>query len=102
MWIQGEIGMVEEGRSFSCPNCGGVVPYGAKACPDCGSDEKTGWSEQTYLDGIGLYDDEDYRETLRKEFGISTKGRRRREWLWVLFAGILVLIFLFRIFLSGR
>ncbi len=26
----------------------------AKACPDCGSDEKTGWSEDTMYDGLDL------------------------------------------------
>ncbi len=30
---------------FSCPNCGAAVPVNAKACPECGSDAETGWSE---------------------------------------------------------
>ncbi len=30
---------------FLCPNCGAMVPANAKACPECGSDEETGWSE---------------------------------------------------------
>ncbi len=32
---------------FNCPNCGEEVPIKAKSCPGCGSDEKTGWSEDT-------------------------------------------------------
>ncbi|WP_156815625.1 zinc ribbon domain-containing protein [Pseudanabaena sp. PCC 6802] len=30
---------------FSCPICGADVPIKARACPECGSDEQTGWSE---------------------------------------------------------
>ncbi len=39
---------------FVCPNCGAEVPIKAKSCPDCGSDEKTGWSEDTMYDGLDL------------------------------------------------
>jgi hypothetical protein len=31
---------------FICPHCEAKVPPGASACPHCGSDEKTGWSEE--------------------------------------------------------
>src|SRR5687767_13412138 len=27
-----------------CPHCGADVPPGARACRECGSDERTGWS----------------------------------------------------------
>ena len=39
---------------FVCPNCGAEVTLKAKACPECGSDENTGWSEDTMYDGIDL------------------------------------------------
>jgi len=39
---------------FDCPNCGAEVPIKAKSCPDCGSDENTGWSEDTMYDGLDL------------------------------------------------
>ena len=39
---------------FVCPNCGVDVPIKAKACPDCGSDENTGWSEDTMYDALDL------------------------------------------------
>jgi hypothetical protein len=93
---------MKTGGSFPCPNCGGIVPINATACPDCGSDENTGWSDKTYLDGLGLYDDEDYRETLHREFGLPKQGKRRLTWVWGLFAGILVLVFLLRILLASR
>ncbi len=39
---------------FNCPNCGAEVPIKAKSCLDCGSDENTGWSEDTMYDGLDL------------------------------------------------
>jgi uncharacterized membrane protein YvbJ len=43
---------------FSCPHCGAQVPSGATACPECGSDNETGWSEAADYDDLLLYDDE--------------------------------------------
>jgi hypothetical protein len=31
---------------FTCPICGTEVPIKARACPECGSDKETGWSEE--------------------------------------------------------
>ncbi len=39
---------------FICPNCDAEVPIKALSCPECGSDEKTGWSEDIMYDGIDL------------------------------------------------
>lgn len=44
---------------FICPHCETGVPLDAAACPECGSDERTGWSEGTVYDGLDLPDDED-------------------------------------------
>lgn len=43
-----------EGLTFTCPVCGADVPRRAKACPDCGACEKSGWSQDRYLDGVNL------------------------------------------------
>ncbi|MFT3829817.1 MAG: zinc ribbon domain-containing protein [Opitutaceae bacterium] len=48
-----------------CPNCGETVPGGARACPHCGADERTGWSDETYLDGVALPEDESARAAER-------------------------------------
>lgn len=40
---------------FVCPNCGAEVPWGALACPECGSDEETGWSEEATYQDLGLF-----------------------------------------------
>jgi hypothetical protein len=45
-----------DGLTFSCPVCGADVPRKAKSCPECGACEKSGWSEDQYLDGIDLPD----------------------------------------------
>ena len=37
-----------------CANCGAVIPRGAKACPECGADERTGWREASIYDGMDL------------------------------------------------
>ncbi|MHC4943655.1 MAG: zinc-ribbon domain-containing protein [Planctomycetota bacterium] len=39
---------------FICPNCGAEVPVKALACPKCGSDDSTGWSEDTLYDDTGI------------------------------------------------
>lgn len=39
---------------FSCPVCGEVVKADALACPHCGSDDETGWSQDTAYDGMDL------------------------------------------------
>jgi ribosomal protein L40E len=53
---------------FICPHCGAEVPARSWACPQCGSDEKTGWSDGAGEAGAGADDDFDYEEFLRREF----------------------------------
>jgi hypothetical protein len=47
---------------FNCPNCEAEVPIKALSCPECGSDEKTGWSEDTMYDGLDIPAFEETRE----------------------------------------
>jgi len=66
-----------------CPNCGAEVPPGAKACPECGSDEKTGWSEQARYDNLDLPDGNfDYDDFAKREFGGERPVPRGIHWLW--------------------
>lgn len=87
------------GDWVACPHCGERIPRKAKACRHCGSDERTGWSEATYLDGIDLPDEEDYsdsldREGLRKRaLGAPRKKRDARRWLTGAVASLLILLF---------
>jgi hypothetical protein len=43
---------------FFCPHCGAVVPANASACPECGSDEETGWSQDAAYGELFAYYDE--------------------------------------------
>lgn len=45
----------------SCANCGAAIPRHARACPECGADERTGWREESIYDGLDL-PDEAWRE----------------------------------------
>ena len=82
---------MRETDEFNCPNCGAEVPVGALACPECGSDEKTGWSENTIYDGTGIEVPEefDYAEWQRREAGRSPR-QSARQWLWWVVAVALV------------
>jgi glutaredoxin len=78
--------------TVSCPYCGETIPKNAAACPHCGSDEQTGWSDRTYLDGIDIGDEVDYTELRNREF--SSRGVRRMPLWQLLTAGLLLLLFL--------
>ena len=78
-----------------CPNCGAPVPRGAKACPECGSDEKTGWSEYAHVGGLNLPDEEfDHEEFTRREFGAGEIRPRGISWFWWIAALLLASFFL--------
>ena len=75
-----------------CPVCGEPVPSGARACPNCGADERSGWNdEETRYDGIDLPDADDERSAARP-------GSPLRSRLWVLVAAALVVSLLYLIF----
>jgi ssDNA-binding Zn-finger/Zn-ribbon topoisomerase 1 len=79
--------------SFTCPNCGEEVPAGAKACPECGSDEKTGWSEKTVYDGTDIPnpDEIDYQKVIERE-GLATPKLPRKRLVLLLLIAVVVLI----------
>jgi hypothetical protein len=87
-------------EDFICPTCGAEVPAKAKACPECGSDEKTGWSDDTIYDGTGIEDPEDfkYEDWKRREF-----GRRKPAVGWIWWAvGVALAIFFLWAFVLKR
>jgi uncharacterized membrane protein YvbJ len=78
-----------------CPNCGAEVPRRARACPQCGADEQTGWSEVAQTSGLELPDQEfDYDDFVEREFGGKKPVPRGIHWFWWLVALGLVIAFL--------
>jgi hypothetical protein len=73
------------------------VPDDARACPECGSDEETGWSERAQAQRLDLPDDEfDYDEFVKEEFGSKSPSSPQIKpaglsWVWWI-AGILLLL----------
>jgi hypothetical protein len=60
-----------------CANCGAAIPRDARACPQCGADERTGWRETDIYDGLDLPGEE-------PETGPRTRDRRVNgiAWYW--------------------
>lgn len=78
-------------RPELCPHCGAEVPDGASACPGCGSDEQTGWSEQARYDALDLPGEGfDYGEFVAREFGSLPAGSRRGGWIWWVALGLML------------
>jgi hypothetical protein len=79
-------------ETCSCPHCGEDILRSARACPHCGSDDTTGWSDDTYLDGIDLPEDDEYKEIQEREFGGHSSGGTGRMWIAVT-AFIVIIVF---------
>jgi len=87
-----------------CPNCGAEVPPKARACPECGADEQTGWSERAAAQRLGLPDDEfDYDEFVKEEFtGAKQPKRPPVGWFWwVVAVALLIAIAIYFLGLFG-
>jgi len=80
-----------------CPQCGAEVPPKALACPECGSDYETGWSEDATAQRLDLPDDKfDYDEFVKEEFGDQRVSPVPRgiHWFWWLIAIVLIFVFM--------
>jgi len=82
-------------RPEVCPNCGAHVPRNAQACPECGADEQTGWSDSACADNLGIPDENfDYDKFVREEFGSERVKPRGIHWVWWLTALAMIGLFL--------
>jgi hypothetical protein len=81
------------GDWVACPHCGEKIKRDARSCRHCGSDDSTGWSNATYLDGVDLPEEDDYEEGLENEGFKAPKGKGGRLAMAAV-SLVLVLIFL--------
>ena len=88
---------------FICPACGAEVPGSALACPECGADEKTGWSPNTIYDGTDIEDPDefDYDDWKRCEVDEGGPRRTKKQWFWWVI-GLLILGALLWVFVVQR
>ena len=83
-------------RTVVCPFCAEEIPASALACPHCGSDESTGWSEKKYLDGIDMPDDFSYEDTLAEEFPDHAAQKNKvKKVPWVAVVALILLVITF-------
>jgi len=78
-----------------CPNCGADVPPKARACPQCGACDETGWSEDAQSGGLDIPEESfDYEEFVKREFGAKRYLPRGIGWFWwavsLIVAGVLL------------
>ena len=66
-----------------CANCGAEIPPRAKACPECGADERTGWAEQSIYDGLDLPEESFSDESIDAEASAAReRSRQMTQWFW--------------------
>ena len=83
--------MAARRETFPCPVCGEEVPAGARACPECGACEKSGWGDDSAADGLDLPDEEfDYDQFVAEEFGSGSRKTPVQRLWWLV--AVLVLI----------
>jgi len=71
-----------------CANCGTEIPRGARACPECGADERTGWREQNIYDGLDLPEEESTEKPVTS--GMSTGWKLTGVVLLVIFVVLIL------------
>lgn len=56
-----------------CPHCHAEIKANAKACPECGSDENTGWAKEA---DSWDFEEADYEHAHQREFGEDSHGKK--------------------------
>jgi hypothetical protein len=75
-----------------CANCGAAISRDARACPQCGADERTGWRETDIYDGLDLPDE-------KEPDSRASRGERKVNgiaWYWWCVGIGLVLLLILR------
>jgi zinc-ribbon domain len=79
-----------------CPVCGAGVPPNARACPECGADDRAGWNDETTrYDGLDLpdeaFEDEGHSAKHPASRGIPRPNGTPVFW-WLVALGVLALL----------
>jgi hypothetical protein len=76
-----------------CANCGASIPRTARACPECGADERTGWRERSVYDDLDLpesaWEDESSASAKRAAPPARVNGV---PWYWWLVGALLLAV----------
>ena len=72
-----------------CAHCGSAIPRGARACPACGADERTGWREVSIYDDLDLPDSA-YDDDTSAVNEPSRRGVNGLKWYWYCVAALLL------------
>lgn len=87
-----------------CPVCGEDVPPKSLACPECGSDHRTGWKKDADIyDGVDVTDGDDfnYDEFVEREFGENQSPKPAGiKVVWWVTAIVLLIAFVLTLFVS--
>jgi len=77
----------------NCAVCGADLLPSARACPECGADERTGWREPSLYDGLDLPDSafEDENEAGGRAARNQAREKKARFW-WLVAVAMLVVV----------
>lgn len=78
--------MAEHPPPDACANCGAALPRRARACPECGADERSGWREST----DSVYDGLDLPDSAYADEADAPPARRGIAWYWYVVAALLL------------
>lgn len=74
--------MPERPAPAECANCGAAIPRGARACPECGADERTGWRETGVYDGLDLPESAFEDEATSRKSPRASRDVNGLAWYW--------------------
>ena len=75
-----------------CPHCEARVPEGARACPGCGSDDRTGWASDEDLDYEGVEIPDSYDPERWEREAEEREHRRPGRRLLAMAAGVTLIV----------
>ena len=87
--------MPERPAPEECANCGAAIPRGARACPECGADERTGWRDTSVYDALDLPDEAFDHEKPHRERPVIPHRVNGIAWYWWVVAVVMVALIAF-------